>query len=227
VKSNSEIAINNNAPYIWKFFNSESKLAYILGLTKISQLKKSYLVLNIEFSQFQLMDPKDIFYPGAPFVGGLFNSWYTNSNIKQGYTNQGQILGASIGPGSNSQTINFSWIKKNTKFGFLLERIVHNNDFYYVVYLNGKYGNYDPLIGQLRWGYYNKYWVDINSRVELQTTLLKRLILNIAYMKTNAMNYRWIRYEDGSKYDEPSRLTDKLNFQLQFSFKYLLHEKTQ
>jgi len=219
----AEIGIKNNSPSPINFFQNDAKTAYIVGLTNITNLKNSFLNLNIEFSQFQLMDPKDLFYPGAPFVGGLFNSWYTDPYIKQGYSNQGQLLGASIGPGSNSQTIVLSWNTKISNIGFLFERIVHNNDFYYVVYLNGHYGDYDPNIGQLRWGYYNKYWVDLNNKAFVNFKINKKIFLNVSYMKTNSMNYRWIRYEDGSKYDEPSTLTDKFNFQFQISFKYLIY----
>jgi hypothetical protein len=51
----------------------------------------------------------------------------------------------------------------------------------------------------------------------------KNILISAGFANTSAMNYRWIRYEDGSAYDEPSKLTDKFNQQFQLSIKYLLH----
>jgi len=79
------------------------------------------------------MDPRNIFVSGSPFGVPKYNSWYTSSIIRQGYTNQGQLLGASIGPGSNSQTINFSWNKGFNMIGIYFERITNNNDFTIII----------------------------------------------------------------------------------------------
>jgi hypothetical protein len=51
----------------------------------------------------------------------------------------------------------------------------------------------------------------------------KNLLLAASFTNTNALNYRWNRIEDGSRYDEPSKYTDKYNQQFQMSIKYLLH----
>ena len=40
-------------------------------------------------------------------------------------------MGAGIGPGGSSQILGLNWLKGIEKFGFALERVVHNNDFYY------------------------------------------------------------------------------------------------
>jgi hypothetical protein len=139
-----------------------------------------------------------------------------NTLIKQGWSSNGQLLGAAIGPGSNGQSFSFSWHKGFNKIGLFVERVVHNNDFYYSVY-------YNPFAGGLGYGYYNRYWVDINTKLEMQLMPIKNILLSAGFANTNAMNYRWIRYEDGSVYDEPSSLTDKFNQQFQLSIKYLLH----
>ena len=224
-----ELGIPNKAPWPWKFFEKNPKTGYVFGATKIAKLrnKNSYFSLNVEMTQLQLNNPKDIFYPGWAFVGGLPNSWYTNEIIKQGYTNQGQILGAPIGPGSNSQTINLSYHYKFNHIGILVERISQNNDFFSVVYLSGKNGQWVPGIGQI-WGYYNKYWVDINSKIYAQMMPIKNIIIAASWMQTDAMNYRWLKFPDpGKKYDEGSSQTDKYNVQFQLSLKYLIHAKIQ
>jgi hypothetical protein len=224
-----ELGIPNKAPWPWKYFEKSPKTGFVFGVTKIANFKsnKSYLRLNVEMTQLQLYNPKDIFYPGWAFVGGLPNSWYTSDIIKQGYTNQGQILGASVGPGSNSQTINLSYHYKFNHIGLMIERISQNNDFFSVVYYSGKLGQTLEGTGQL-WGYYNKYWVDINSKIYAQIMPIKNFLISASLMQTDAMNYRWLKFPDpGKKYDEGASQTDKYNIQFQISLKYLMHAKIQ
>ena len=222
-----EIGIPNRAPWPWKYFEKNPKTGFVFGVTKIANLKtnKSYLRLNVEMTQLQLYNPKDIFYPGWAFVGGLPNSWYTNDFIKQGYTNQGQVLGASIGPGSNSQTINLSYHYGYNQIGIIIERVSQNNDFFSTVYFSGNKGDIDPRLGAI-WGYYNKYWVDINSKIYVQMMPVKNILISASLMQTDAMNYRWLKFPDpGKKYDEGASQTDKYNIQFQLSLKYLMHAK--
>ena len=210
-----EMGMPNEAPWPWKFFKERVKPGFVFGATKLVPLKlfDSYLSLNVEFTQLQLMNPKDIFYPGYPLVGGKPDSWYQSTIIKQGYSNNGQLIGSSIGPGSNNQSISLSWNKGYNKIGVFVERIAYNNEFSYVAYFN-------PLV---QYGYYNKYWVDITTRINFQVMPIKNILLAASFINTHSMNYRWIRTEDGSKYDEPSTITDKYNQQFQMSIKYLLH----
>ena len=210
-----EIGLPNEAPWPWKFFKERVTPAFVFGVTKLIPLKlfDSYLNLNVEFTQLQIMDPRQIFNLGYPFSGGKPNSWYLSTIVKQGWSNNGQLMGASIGPGSNNQSISLSWNKGYNKIGVFVERTVFNNDFYYSVY-------YNPLA---EYGYYNRYWVDLTQRLELQLMPVKNILLSASFTNTNALNYRWIRIEDGSLYDEPSRYSDKYNNQFQMSIKYLLH----
>ena len=171
--------------------------------------------LNVEFTQLQLMNPRDIFYEGYPYIGGKSNSWYLSNIINQGWSNNGQLMGASIGPGSNNQSISLSWNKGYNKIGFFVERTVYNNDFYYSVYYNPA-----PING---YGYYNRYWVDLTQRLDLQLMPIKNILVSASFTNTKTLNYRWIRIEDGSLYDEPSSISDKFNQQFQMSIKYLLH----
>ena len=212
-----EMGLPNEAPWPWKFFKERMRPAFVFGATKLVPLKlfDSYLSLNVEFTQLQLMNPKDILYEGYPYAGGKPNSWYLSTIVKQGYSNNGQLMGSSIGPGSNNQSISLSWNKGYNKIGLFVERTVFNNDFYYSVYYN-PYSSYG-------YGYYNRYWVDLTQRLELQLMPIKNLLLSASFTNTHALNYRWIRIDDGSAYDEPSKFSDKYNQQFQMSIKYLLH----
>jgi hypothetical protein len=169
------------------------------------------------------MDPRKFFYQGNANVGGQPTSWYQSTIVNQGWSNNGQLMGASIGPGSSSQSINLSWNKGYNKIGIFVERTAYNHDFYSVAYITPYYGIYVPLIDQNVYGYYNRYWVDITQSIQLQLMPIKNILLAASFTNTNSLNYRWIRIEDGSKYDEPSPLSDKFNQQFQMSIKYLLH----
>jgi hypothetical protein len=210
-----EMGLPNEAPWPWKFFKERMRPAFVFGATKLIPLNlfNSYLSLNLEFTQLQLMNSRDILYEGYPWGGGKPNSWYLSTIVNQGWSNNGQLMGSSIGPGSNNQSISLNWNKGYNKIGFFVERTVHNNDFYYSVY-------YNPLA---QYGYYNRYWVDLTQRLELQVMPIKNILLSASFTNTNALNYRWIREEDGSEYDMPSRYSDKYNNQFQMSIKYLLH----
>ena len=212
-----EMGMPNEAPWPWKFFKERMRPGFVFGATKLVPLKlfNSYLSLNIEFTQLQLMNPRDILYEASPFYGGKPNSWYLSTIVKQGYSNNGQLMGSSIGPGSNNQTISLSWSKGYNKIGVFVERTVFNNDFYYSVYYNPYAAN--------GYGYYNRYWVDLTQRLEFQLMPIKNILLSASFTNTNSLNYRWIRIEDGSASDDPSRYSDKYNQQFQMSIKYLLH----
>ena len=210
-----EMGLPNESPWPWKFFKERMKPAFVFGATKLIPLKlfDSYLSLNVEFTQLQLMNPRDILNEGSPFAGGKPNSWYLSTIVKQGWSNNGQLMGSSIGPGSNNQTISLSWNKGYNKIGIFVERTVYNNDFYYSVY-------YNPFA---QYGYYNRYWVDLTQGLELQFMPMKNILLSANFINTNALNYRWLRIEDGSVYDEASIYSDKYNQQFKMSIKYLLH----
>jgi hypothetical protein len=50
-------------------------------------------------------------------------SWYTSRSVPQGYTNQGQVLGAAIGPGSSSQWVAFDRLGVPFDVGVYVNRI--------------------------------------------------------------------------------------------------------
>ncbi|MDP4292796.1 MAG: capsule assembly Wzi family protein, partial [Bacteroidota bacterium] len=97
--------------------------AYILGLRKLVPLKArkdEYIQINMEVTQLESNS--------ATINRGWTARWYTHSDIHEGYTNLGQVLGAGIGPGSNLQTIQIGWVKGLKNLGIQLERFVHNNN---------------------------------------------------------------------------------------------------
>jgi hypothetical protein len=192
------------------FFGDSTKTGFVLGGRKLFPLgkkKKSYLQLAIEFTQLQLMDPGLVIDNDNRFGGPLHNSWYTSTEIRQGYTQNGKMLGASIGPGSNSQTIYLSYHRGRSLIRLNFERFARNNDFYVYEY----YGS----------GHANRYWVNLTAGVEAQIGLTKNLLLGASYLNTSVNNYMWVRIEDNiADWSDSSTRSDYTNQQWQVSLKY-------
>ena len=74
--------------------------------------------------------------------------WYVHLWPPQdGYTNEGRYIGAGIGPGSNSLMWDVSYLRGQDSYGLKVERLVHNNDFYYYAFMGT--------------GVFNRHWVDL------------------------------------------------------------------
>jgi hypothetical protein len=64
----------------------------------------------------------------ATFRDGPLGSWYTSPRVIQGYTNRGEVIGASIGPGSSSQWLAWDFLKPEWRLGVFFGRIRWNQD---------------------------------------------------------------------------------------------------
>lgn len=170
---------------------------YVVGFRKLSDKKPngSQFEFATEFTQLEL--------PNASLINQA-KSWYTNHYVRQGYTNQGQVIGAGIGPGSNSQTIDISWVKDKSKIGLLFERIVRNNDFYYYTFNN------PPD--------YTRHWIDISTTFHADWKY-KRFLFSSEIGVIRSLNYEWFVIP-GSPYFKNGY--DFLNLHGKFSFSYWL-----
>ncbi|MDQ6718646.1 MAG: capsule assembly Wzi family protein [Gemmatimonadota bacterium] len=70
-------------------------------------------------------------------------SWYTSRRVVQGYTNRGEVIGASIGPGASSAWLALDYLAPSWRFGVFAGRIRWNEDVHnatqfpvYVYYCN-------------------------------------------------------------------------------------------
>ena len=187
---------------------------YMAGFRKLFKQagKKAGILFGIEVTQLQLPDARLIFHSQNLNDLPKTNSWYTHPFITQGFTNQAQVMGAAIGPGSNSELVHISWVKGLKKIGISAERIAHNNDFYYYNYFSGTIGL----------GAQNRYWADWNLGVNLQWDYQQWLFTG-SYVHSSALNYRWVKV-DGT-FDGPSS-SDKLNDYLNLSISYFFAAKS-
>lgn len=145
----------------------EHSRAYIVGLRKLIPLHRAneFIEVMVEFTQME----------GSP-TGNVRAqpSWYVHNQVKAGYTNMGQVLGAGIGPGSNLQSLNLGWVKGLNRIGLQLERIAHNNDFFYD---SGAYG-------------IRNHWIDLALSGKYDVSF-RQFMLNSSLTYIRSLNYQY------------------------------------
>lgn len=109
----------------WRDFFSEPEHSrgYTLGLQKTFQTHSDN-ILSINAELTQLEASKTGIFRGFP-------TFYVHGRSPQGYSNQGQLLGASIGPGSSSQYIDGTLFFGDGRIKIFAQRVALNNDFLY------------------------------------------------------------------------------------------------
>jgi hypothetical protein len=199
----------------FNLFGDTVPMGYIAGLRKMVSLKKKgqFIEISAEVAHLQMPDPRLVFTAADPYGIPKTRSWYTHPRIRQGYTNYGQSLGAGIGPGSNSQTLNINWINGINKLGLHFERVIHNEDFYYYHYIGG--------IGV---GTPNRHWVDLSFGLHGQWKY-KDFMFAANVTSVSALNYLWVKADDyGTNVDGPS-ISDKRNLNIALSIQYSINKK--
>ena len=63
-------------------------------------------------------------------AGKGYFSYYTHSTVRQGHTNEGQILGAWVGPGSDAQIVGYDRYTPATRTHAYIERVRYDDDTY-------------------------------------------------------------------------------------------------
>lgn len=145
----------------------EHSRAYIVGFSKIFDGKKKDLQVFSEITNLQI--------PSTSMVREL-ESWYAHYQVRHGYTNLGQVIGAGIGPGGSSQTLGLQWGSGADKIGGTIERVVYNNDFYYAAF--SPYRNFQ------------KHWVDFSLNLN-KSWLRNRMLYDVRLSFINSLNYQW------------------------------------
>lgn len=138
-----EYAVNDHAFNFRDLVMSpEHARSYLFGLRKILPFKgrkNEYVLVGIELTQMEQAIDRLVRGAGA---------FYMHGEVRHGYTHQGQVLGAGIGPGSNLQSLEVSWFRDLKKLGLRIERQDQNNDLYNILIGD------DDLKGQ---------WVDLSA----------------------------------------------------------------
>jgi hypothetical protein len=181
-----------------QLLNPSESRAYIFGVRKLLPFKQSKdqnILIGLEVTQLQETSISKILQG---------KEWYVSQNIRQGYTNQGQLLGAGIGPGGNLQSLEVSWVKGLKKIGVQLERYVHDNDFYYYTFQDSKD--------------YSRHWVDLSMNFNGEWNY-KNMIFNASLRAIQSSNYQWSLTQQGND-DTFEHQRSKFNLQLQTGITY-------
>lgn len=181
--------------------------AYNFGLQKISYLpwidflKTSIEITNLTESQLSQVRHQTFFY--------------SHSRIRQGHTNNGQLLGAAIGPGSNSQFVAFDAYKDDYKVGVFAQRVVDNDNFHF------DRGS-ASLAPSRNFGDYFRHRVDLNLGLNFLYGP-GPFYINSRVIWTKAYNYGRFDYGrfDGVTIQNYER-RDRTNIQFQIGITYVL-----
>ncbi|RNL56916.1 capsule assembly Wzi family protein [Pedobacter jejuensis] len=172
--------------------------AYIFGVRKLfpfGRRQNESLMVSAEVTQMQETDVTKVLN---------LESWYTSKNIRQGYTNRGEVLGAGIGPGGNLQSVEVSWVKGLKRLGLQVERFVHNNDFYYYAYVDSRD--------------YRRHWTDLSLAASGEWDY-KNFIFNAKLQGIQSLNYQWYLLQNPDQpYMTPGK--DAFNLQIQAGITY-------
>ncbi len=102
----------------------EHSQGYTLGLQKVTSRSESRMfVLTAELTHLEA---------STTFQLRPRPTYYTNGAVTQGYTHKGQILGAWVGPGGNSQYLGFEMFAPWGSADVFVQRQVHDNDAFWV-----------------------------------------------------------------------------------------------
>ena len=157
------------------FVEPDHTHAYLFGIRKLMPLtsrKDQYIKVDVEVTQLAQTGTN----PERP-TGSIYLHY---AGISQGYTNQGQLLGAGIGPGSNMQTLNISWVKNLKSLGIQIERYVHDYDFY------------TTMIKDVR-----ANWVDFSTSAIAEWDY-KHFLFSAKLDVIRCYNYQWLCRPDAS-----------------------------
>ena len=109
--------------------------------------------------------------------------WYVHGYVVDGYTHNGQYLGAGVGTSSNMQLLNISWVKNSKCIGLELTRLAHNENFWASAIQD-----------------YRAHWVDISGAL-IGAWDYKNILFNAKLQGVGSINYQW--YYDPIPSDPP------------------------
>ena len=176
--------------------DSDHSRAVTVGLQKVFKINNDDFLFSWEWTQMEQTASRLIRNAG---------SWYEHSWTYDGYTNKGEVLGAGIGPGSNSNYFALNRIRDKEKLGIALEIIDQDNDFYHEAFSSAS----DP----------RRYWKDFNLHLNFSKKY-KNLWLFSNLIYSRSLNYKWDLDDTATEYYHPGN--DVNNFHMTLKLAYLI-----
>jgi hypothetical protein len=167
-----EYGLNDNSYNYSDFIGSpDHSRAYVFGVRKmipVGTRKGEHILFSGEITQLSQSPDRLVRQAGG---------WFTHSEVKEGHTNEGQILGAGTGSGGNLQHIDINWVSGLKRLGVSFERYEHNVDFQqsYFADIDGN----------------SRKWVDFAMGLQVEWNY-KNLIFNAKIQHIKSLNYQWV-----------------------------------
>ena len=174
--------------------DSDHSRAVTIGLQKVFKIKNDDYLFNWEWTQMEQSASRLIRNAG---------SWYEHSWVYDGYTNKGEVLGSSIGPGSNSHYFSLNRIRNQELIGIALEIVDNDNDFYHDAFASSRD--------------YRRYWKDINLHLKYNKSF-KHFNLSSTLVYIRSLNYQWELDDFATPYYHPGRDVDNFHINLKFTY---------
>ena len=137
-------------------------------------------------------------------------SWYEHSSVRHGYTNNGEVMGAGIGPGSNSQYFELAMIDKLDKYSIAFEVIDQDNDFFIDAFEEAND--------------FRRYWKDLNVHFSVQKKI-KNFWGRINVVYSRSLNYQWELEDYTDPYYHPGTDVNNLHVNLQSNLSFLKEKR--
>ena len=174
--------------------DSDHSRAATVGISKIFEINNNNFLFNWEWTQMEQTAGRMLRNAG---------SWYSHNFVYDGYTNKGEVIGSSIGPGSNSQYFSLNKINENSRLGVAIEIVDNDNDFYYEAFDSAND--------------YRRYWKDINFHLNYNKKFRNfQLSSNLIFIRS--LNYQWELDDFAEPYYHPGRDVNNLHLTLKFTY---------
>jgi len=174
--------------------DSDHSRAVTVGLQKIFKINADDFLFSWEWTQMEQTASRLLRNAG---------SWYEHSWTYDGYTNEGEVLGAGIGPGSNSHYFALNRIREKEKLGIALEIIDQDNDFYHEAFASASD--------------FRRYWKDFNLHINFSKKF-KQFWLSSNFMYSRSLNYQWDLDDTATPYYHPGNDVNNFHMTLKFSY---------
>ena len=174
--------------------DADHSRAATIGLQKIFNINNDNFLFNWEWTQMEQTGSRLIRSAG---------SWYEHGYVFDGYTNKGEVLGSSIGPGSNSHYFSLNRIRNQELIGIGLEIVDNDNDFYHEAFASARD--------------YRRYWKDINIHLKYYKAFKHfNLSSNLVYIRS--LNYQWELDDFATPYYHPGKDIDNFHLSLKLTY---------
>lgn len=174
--------------------DSDHSRAATVGIQKIFKVGNLNYLFGWEWTQMEQSASRILRNAG---------SWYEHGWVYDGYTNKGEVLGSSIGPGSNSHYISLDRIFDSGSAGLSLEFVDQDNDFYHEAFASARD--------------YRRYWKDINLHLKFNKEL-KNLIISSRIVYIRSLNYQWELDDFQTPYYHPGNDIDNFHLNLKLTY---------